>query len=99
MSVLSAHQRAVVRTDTGIDAILIDRVCDAFDALVQRGDVEAYQTYMGTAIAQMGMDTVRTQDRPTAVDKIKTICQHALADEWHCSFREANRRLRRMLQG
>jgi hypothetical protein len=99
VSVLNAHQRAVVRADTGIDPLIIDRCCDAFDALVQRGDGEAYQTYMGTAIAQMGMSTVRAQDRPTAVDKCKTIIQHALADEWHCSFREANRRLRKMLQG
>lgn len=99
MSVLNAHQRAVVRSDTGIDPILIDRVCDAFDALVLRGDVEAYRTFMSTAIAQMGMGTIRPQDRPTAVDKVKSICQRALADEWKCSFREANRRLRKMLQG
>lgn len=99
VSVLSAHQRDVIRADTSIDPLIIDRVADAFDALVLRDDVEAYQTFMGHAIAQMGMPTVRAQDRPTAVDKIKTICQHALADEWHCSFREANRRLRRMLAG
>lgn len=99
MSVLNANQRAVIAADTQIDRLIIDRCCDAFDALVDRGDVEAYKTYMGTAIAQMGMPVVRLEDRPTAVDKVKTIIQKAYSDQWHCTFRQANARLRRMLQG
>jgi hypothetical protein len=98
MSVLNKNQRAVIRADTGIDALIIDRCADAFDALV-RGDVEGYKTYMGTAIAQMGMGTIRFQDRPTAVDKIKTICIKALSDQWGCTFKQAASRLKRMLEG
>lgn len=97
-SVLNASQRAVIRADTGIDPILIDRVCDAFDALL-RDDIEGYKLYMGTAIAQMGMPVIREKDRPTAVDVVKTIAQHALADRWGCSFKKANARLKEMLQG
>lgn len=100
MSILNSQQRAVIAVDTKIDRLVIDRSVEAFDALVDRGDRDEYIRLMGTAIAQMGYEgPVRAQDRPTAVDKMKTIIQHAYADLWHCSFREANRRLKERLAG
>lgn len=100
MSVLNAHQRAVIAVDTKIAPLIIDRVAEAFDALVLHDDREGYELRMRTAIEQMGYDRpITPEDRPTAVDKIKTIVMHAYADEWHCSFREARRRLLERMAG
>jgi hypothetical protein len=100
MSILSPIQRDVIRADTKINALVIDRVADAFDALISRGDVDAYTQYMKTAIVQMAYDRpIRPQDRPTAVDIVKTICIKAYADEKHISFQRAAVRLREMLKG
>jgi len=99
VSILSSLQRQVIHADTHIDPLIIDRCCDAFDALL-RDDVEAYVTYMGAAIAQLGYDgPIPMSDRPTAVDKMKTILQRACADQWGCTFLQANARLKRMLAG
>lgn len=98
MSVLNAGQRQVIRADTGIDKILIDRVCDAYDCLL-KDDVDGYKFNMIQAFAQQGIDPpIRKEDRPTAMDKIKTICIKAISDEWRCSFRSARLRLERRLQ-
>lgn len=97
MSILSAHQRAVIRVDTGIHPLIIDRCVGAYDALVVE-DVERYQLLMATAIAQMGFDRpITARDRPTAVDKIRTICQRAVADSWGVSFPRATARMQRTL--
>lgn len=98
-SVLTRQQRAFVRADTKIDALVIDRVCDAYDALL-RDDVESYKRYMATAIAQMGYDgPVPARDRPSAVDVVKTICIHSLKDRWGCTYLIAVTRVKRMLSG
>lgn len=100
MSILSANQRNIVRASTGVDALIIDRCCDAYDALIDRGDVDAYVTYMKTAIVQMAYDRpIQPSDRPTAVDKIKTVLIHAYADQKHISFKKAAEHLREMLKG
>lgn len=100
MSVLNRQQRAVVSADTHIDPLIIDRVCDAFDALIQRGDVEAYKRFMMTAMAQQGLPIpTPPEERPTAVDKVKTICIRAYSDTEHISFKRAVARLREMQQG
>jgi hypothetical protein len=99
MSILNDQQRAVVRADTGIDPIIIDRCCDAFDAL-ERDDVEAYVRYMRTAITQMGFEKqIPNSERPTAVDKIKTICIRAAADKRGWPYRRMAAYFRRQLEG
>lgn len=97
-SVLSRQQREVIIADTRIDRLVVDRVVDAFDALL-RDDRAGYVTYMRTAIAQMGYEgPITANDRPTAVDKLKTICIHAIAREhWRCSYRQAHARLTQMI--
>lgn len=98
-SVLSSHQRAVVRADTHIDPFIIDRCCDAFDALLMRGDRDQYVTYMTAAVAQLGYEgPIPDKDRPTAVDKMKTILIHAVArEQWRCSYLQAHARLTKMI--
>lgn len=99
MSLLSAYQRSIVRTSTSIDPLIIDRVTEAFDALIDHGDIARYELLISTAIAQMGYDRpIREGDRPTAVDKVKTILIKAYADEKHISFGKAASRLRQMLR-
>jgi hypothetical protein len=89
MSVLTRDQRAVIRADTSIDPFIIDRVCDAYDRLIDHDDVEGYHTNMRTATVQMGYPNIvpPEEDRPTPVDKMKTICIKAIAQERHWSFR------------
>lgn len=100
MSLLSANQRAIIAVDTKIDRLIIDRATEAFDALIDRGDVDSYRHLMSTAYAQMGFQgPVRVQDRPTALDKIKTILIRAYADQEHIPFQRAVVRLRTQLQG
>lgn len=102
MSLLSRDQRAFIVADTGIHQLIVDRATDAFDALIERGDVEAYKQYMTHAWAQMGFgldNPIKPSDRPTALDKIKTILIHAYADREHIDFRRAAAKLKRMLEG
>lgn len=88
-----------MRADTGIDAILIDRVCDAFDALIDHQDVEGYKRHMMTAYAQQGLQPpIPDSERPTAMDKVKTICIKAYSDRRRISYQAAIRELRRMQQ-
>ncbi len=97
MSVLNRNQRAVVVASSGIDPILVDRVVEAYDALL-RDDIKTYQHLMHTAIVQMNFGReIKSSDRPTAVDKARVICQRAIADKWQCSFQEATRRLQERL--
>jgi hypothetical protein len=92
-SILNAKQRAVIAADTHIDRLLIDRVVEAYDALL----ADNYNTYvfkMRTAIAQMNYGRpIRPSDRPTAVDVVRVIIQRACADKWQVSFQVATRRL------
>lgn len=97
MSLLNANQRAIVVADTQIDPLIVDRATEAFDALI-KGDVDTYRVLMATAYAQMGY-MPRAQDRPHAVDKVKTILIRAYADELHIPFGRAARRLRDMTRG
>ena len=98
MSILNRHQRAVISTDTKIDPILVDRVVEAYDALL-RDDIKTYQHLMHTAIVQMNFGReIKMSDRPTAVDKARVICQRAIADKWQCSFQDATRRLQERLR-
>lgn len=100
MSLMSRDSRAIFCAATRIDRLIVDRACDAIDALVDRGDVDAYKRYMGTAIAQMGLDApVRQQDRPTAVDVVKAHVLSLYADREHISNARAAKRVRRMLEG
>lgn len=102
MSLLNRGQRAVIVADTGIDPLIVDRATDAFDALVDRGDTEAYRQAMAHAWAQMGFglnNPIRSSDRPTALDKIKTILIKAYADREHIDFKRAATKLKRMLEG
>lgn len=96
------QQRAVVVADTGIHELIVDRATEAFDALIDRGDVEEYKRLMGQAWAQQGFDVgtpVRAADRPTALDKVKTILIHAYADREHIPFQRAVVKLKRMQGG
>lgn len=95
-SLLSRQQRAIVVADTGIHELIVDRATEAFDALTQRGDVGEYQRLMGNAWAQMGFEPgrpIQAKDRPTAVDKVKTIIIRAYADREQISFKTAAARL------
>lgn len=90
MSVLTNTQRQVVRADTGVDPILIDRVADAYERLL-KDDVEGYKQHMANALAQQNipvnqLDNERRTNGATAVDIIKTICIKSIADERHWSF-------------
>jgi hypothetical protein len=90
----------VVVADTGIHELIVDRATEAMDALVERGDVAEYRRLMGVAWAQMGFDEahpIRPSDRPTALDKIKTILIKAYADRERISFQKAHKRLKRMV--
>jgi hypothetical protein len=81
-----------------IAPLIIDRCADAFDCLL-RDDKIGYMTHMGTAITMLGYPgNIPDSDRPTAVDKVKTICIHSCADKWHCSFKQAQKRLTEMLK-
>lgn len=87
MSILNAHQRAVIRADTGIHELIVDRVVEAYDALL-RDDVEGYKRLIATALAQQGLPAlIPSEERPTAVDKVKTICIRAIADQKHWSYK------------
>jgi len=94
MSILNLQQRAVIRVDTGIDQLIIDRVVEAYDALIA-GNVEEYKMKMGAAIAQQGIPVpIPDHERPTAIDKIKTFCIRAFADDRHWDFKRAAQYLR-----
>lgn len=100
MTLLKSNQRAVIAADTHIDRLIIDRCVEAFDSLIDRDDLRGYMMLMGTAVAQMGYDRpVRRQDRPTAVDVIKTICLRAYADREGCSYQQAVSEIRHMMIG
>ena len=97
MSILNSHQRAVIASDTGVERLIVDRTVEAYDALL-REDIEMYQRLMRTAIEQMAYDRpIKLSDRPTATDKIRTLVQRAIADQWGVSFQTATARLQRML--
>lgn len=99
MSLLSSNQRAFIAVDTQIHPLIIDRTTEAFDALIERGDMSSYNTLMSTAIAQMGYDRpVRQEDRPTAVDVMKTILIKAYADREHISYRKSLVKIKRMMR-
>jgi hypothetical protein len=101
MSLLNANQRAVIRVQTGIDPFIIDRATDAFDALIERNDVQAFGRFMSTAWVQMGFgpqNPVTPEDRPTALDKIKTILIRAYAERERIGFQQAANRITRMLE-
>jgi hypothetical protein len=98
-SVLSANQRAMVRVDTGIDLFIIDRVCDAFDCL-ERDNIEGYKAQMMNAMVQLGLPSpIPESEKPTAVDKMKTICIRAAADRRGWSFQRMATYFRRQLEG
>lgn len=98
MSLLNAQQREIIRVDTGIDRLIIDRVVEAFDAAIQRGDRDAYIHLIKTAYAQQGIDLpIPEEEKPTAVDIVKTICIRAYADELHVPFKVAAQRMRDLL--
>lgn len=98
MTLLTTQQRAIICADTQLDRILLDRCVDAFDVLL-KGDVDGYKLHMSTAVMQMGYEgPVRPQDRPTAVDKAKTLIIHAYADREHIPYQRAVERLRKLLQ-
>lgn len=100
MSLLNAQQRAVVVIDTGINELIVDRCVEAFDALIDRGNVDEYRRLMGDAWAQQGYEPgrpIRKNDRPTALDKVKTICIRAYADRQRITFQASAERLKRML--
>jgi hypothetical protein len=89
MSILNLNQRAVIRIDTGIDQLIIDRVVEAYDALLA-GNLDEYKMKMGAALAQQNIPVpIPDHERPTAIDKIKTICIKAIADERHWDFKRA----------
>lgn len=101
MSLLNRNQRAVVVASTSIHPLIVDRATEAMDALVERGDVATYRTLMGVAWAQMGFDEahpIRPSDRPTALEKVKTILIRAYADQQHISFRKAHKKLEAMIK-
>lgn len=99
MTLLNRSQRAAFIASSGIDPLILDRATDAFDALIDRGDISAYRRYMSTAIEQMAYGRpVRAQDRPTAVDACKTVLIHAYADQKHISFQRAAERVKQMLE-
>lgn len=88
MSVLNRQQRQVIRADTMIDPLLIDRVADAYDCLM-RDDIEGYKHQMLVAGIQQG--PVNEQDRPTAIDKVKTICIRSIAQQKRWSYQRTAR--------
>lgn len=81
--ILSSDQRAFIRIQTGIDQLVLDRCCDAYERLVNHDDVEGYKENMGKALVQLGFPGVVPPDseRPTALDKAKTFCIRSIADQ------------------
>lgn len=99
-TLLKDSQRRIVIASSGIDRILLDRCVDAFDALVNRGDVDAYKVHMQNAIVQMNYGRpIQEKDRPTAVDKAKTILIKAYADREAINFQAAAARIKKLLEG
>lgn len=99
MSVLSKDQRSLVQVDTHIDPFIVDRVCDAFDALL-RGDREGYMRNMSIAVAQLGMPVpIPASERPTAVDRMKFIVIGVIARQWRCNYGMAIDLLKVMVDG
>lgn len=97
-SILNRTQRAVVVADTRIDALLLDRCVESFDALIG-GNVELHKQLMANAWASMGFgpdNPIKASDRPTALDKAKTICTKAYADREGITFKKAAERLKAM---
>lgn len=102
MTLLTRHQRDVIIADTQIHELIVDRCVEAFDALIDKGDVDEYTRLMTQAWVQMGYgpgNPIKTTDRPTALDKVKTICIRAYADQKHIPYLRAAQRLKRMMQG
>lgn len=98
MTLLSTNQREFIAVDTKINTMVIQRCVDAFDCLL-RDDRDGYVTHMGTAIALLGYEgSIPASDRPTAVDKMKTILTRAYADQKKISFKQAHHRLTKMLE-
>jgi hypothetical protein len=97
MSIMSREERAVVQARTHISPFIVDRCCDAFDAIL-RDDREMYVHNIMTAIAQLGLPMpIPEHEKPTAVDRMKSILMVKLADEWHVSFPTTIERIRLML--
>lgn len=91
IKVLSRDQRNIVRSDTGINAFIIDRVADAYECLL-RDDRAGYKQNMGNALAQLDLPIpIPQSERPTALDKVKTICIRSIADQWGWSFKRTAR--------
>lgn len=101
-TLISSDRRAIISMQTGISRLIVDRSTEAFDALIQRGDVEEYRRLMGQAWVQMGYEPgapIRAEDRPTALDRMKTMLIHAYAREEHIPPLRAAEKLKRMLEG
>lgn len=99
MSIFNAQQRAVIRADTLIDPLVIDRVVEAYDRLLA-DDRAGYIYTMATALAQQNLPfPIPAKERPTAVDKVKTICIKRIADLRGWSFQRTAKYLKEAADG
>lgn len=101
-SLIPLERRQIIAVDTGINPLIVDRATEAFDALIQRGDVEEYRRKMADAWAQMGYGPdapIKAEDRPTALDRMKNMLIHAYAIDQHISPMVAAVKLKRMIEG
>lgn len=97
MSLLNRHQRAIVHAQTNIHPLIVDRVTEAFDALIDHQDVDLYKRNMMTALAQLNMPfPIPDEEKPTAVDRMKLMCVQAYASREHMPVQRAIARLKEM---
>lgn len=82
MRIYTAPQRARIHELTSIDALIIDRVCSAYEELVNKDNVEGYRRHMLDALAQLDLGmVVPPEERPTAVDKMKVLALRSIAKQ------------------
>ena len=82
MRIYTAPQRARIHELTGISPFIIDKCCAAYEALINKDDVEGYRRCMLDAMAQLDLGMViPPEERPTAVDKMKVLALRSIAKQ------------------
>ena len=82
MRIFTSMQRARIHERTQIDNFIVDRVTDAYEALVNADDVEGYRKHMLDAMAQLDLPMiVPPEERPTAVDQMKVLAIQSIAKQ------------------
>lgn len=87
MRIYNSGQRVRIYQVTSIDPFIIDRVCEAYQCLVERDDVAGYRKNLLDAMAQQGLPpVVPPEERPTAVDRMKSLAVASIAKQWNWDY-------------